>query len=118
MSWETAAAMYGVVLGALLVFGTGIGSAMGFAGILGVSLVSGFALWPTLGDIVWNTTNSFTLVAVPLNPRLTRELTMVYAPEKFRSKLLDAFISFVENKFQQCNIDVVPLKRPVKGRGR
>ena len=23
-------------------------------------------LWPTLGDIVWNTTNSFTLVAVPL----------------------------------------------------
>ena len=59
-----------------------------------------------------------TLVAVPLNPRLTRELSMVYAPEKFRSKLLDAFIGFVENKFQQCNVDVVPLKRPAKGRGR
>jgi DNA-binding transcriptional LysR family regulator len=59
-----------------------------------------------------------TLVAVPLNPRLTRQLSMVYAPEKFRSKLLDAFISFVENKFQQCSIDVIPLKRPVKGRGR
>jgi DNA-binding transcriptional LysR family regulator len=59
-----------------------------------------------------------TLVAVPLNPRLTRELSMVYAPEKFRSKLLDAFISFVENKFQQCNVDVIPMKRPVKGRGR
>ncbi|HEX7970645.1 MAG TPA: LysR family transcriptional regulator [Thiobacillus sp.] len=59
-----------------------------------------------------------TLVAVPLNPRLTRQLSMVYAPEKFRSKLLDAFISFVENKFQQCNTDVVPLKRPNKGRGR
>jgi len=59
-----------------------------------------------------------TLVAVPLNPRLTRQLSMVYAPEKFRSKLLDAFISFVENKFQQCNVDVVPLKRPIKGRGR
>lgn len=59
-----------------------------------------------------------TLVAVKLNPRLTRELTMVYAPEKFRSKLLDAFIGFVENKFQQCNVDVIPLKRPAKGRGR
>ena len=59
-----------------------------------------------------------TLVAVPLNPRLTRQLSMVYAPEKFRSKLLDAFISFVENKFQQCNTDVVPMKRPNKGRGR
>jgi DNA-binding transcriptional LysR family regulator len=59
-----------------------------------------------------------TLVAVPLNPRLTRQLSMVYAPEKFRSKLLDAFISFVENKFQQCNIDVIPLKRQAKGRAR
>ncbi|MFP5403922.1 MAG: LysR family transcriptional regulator [Gammaproteobacteria bacterium] len=59
-----------------------------------------------------------TLVAVPLSPRLTRELSMVYAPEKFRSKLLDAFISFVENKFQQCNADIVPMKRPAKGRGR
>ena len=59
-----------------------------------------------------------TLVAVPLVPRLTRELTMVYAPEKFRSKLLDAFITFVDNKFQQCNTDVIPLKRPGKGRLR
>jgi hypothetical protein len=55
---------------------------------------------------------------VPLNPRLTRQLSMVYAPEKFRSKLLDAFISFVENKFQQCNVDIVQLKRPLKGRAR
>lgn len=59
-----------------------------------------------------------TLVAVPLSPRLTRELSMVYAPEKFRSKLLDAFISFVESKFQQCNLDVIPLKRSAKGRNR
>ncbi|HEY9099135.1 MAG TPA: LysR family transcriptional regulator [Thiobacillus sp.] len=59
-----------------------------------------------------------TLVAVPLVPRLTRELTMVYAPEKFRSKLLDAFITFVDNKFQQCNTDVIPMKRPSKGRAR
>jgi len=59
-----------------------------------------------------------TLVAVPLVPRLTRELTMVYAPEKFRSKLLDAFITFVDNKFQQCSTDVIPLKRPSRGRSR
>jgi tripartite ATP-independent transporter DctM subunit len=66
MTWQMAAALYGVVLLALLVFGAGIGSAMGLVGILAVSLVSGFALWPTIGDIVWNTANSFTLVAVPL----------------------------------------------------
>jgi Transcriptional regulator len=58
-----------------------------------------------------------TLVAIPLDPPLTRQLSLVYAPEKFRSKLLDAFISFVEKKFQQCNVDVVPLKRTGKGRG-
>ena len=55
---------------------------------------------------------------MPLNPRLTRELTMVYAPEKFRSKLLDAFISFVDNKFQECNLDITSLKRSNKGRSR
>ena len=66
MSWQIAIAMYSVVLVALLVFGTGIGSVMGLVGIVGLSLASGFTLWPTLGDIAWNTTNSFTLVAVPL----------------------------------------------------
>jgi tripartite ATP-independent transporter DctM subunit len=58
--------MYGVVLLALLAFGAGIGSVMGLVGLLAVTLVSGVQLWPTLGDIVWNTTNSFTLVAVPV----------------------------------------------------
>ncbi|MBZ0068351.1 MAG: LysR family transcriptional regulator [Thiobacillus sp.] len=57
-----------------------------------------------------------TLVAVQLEPRLTRELTMVYAPEKFRSKLLDAFISFADDKFQQCNVALKPQKRTAKGR--
>ncbi len=59
-----------------------------------------------------------TLAAVPLKPRLTRVLSMVYATEKFRSKLLDAFIGFVEIKFQQCGVDVIPMKRSCKGRGR
>ena len=57
-----------------------------------------------------------TLVAVQLEPKLTREFTFVYSPEKFRSKLLDAFISFVDNKFQQCNIATTPQKHPAKGR--
>jgi LysR family transcriptional regulator, transcriptional activator of the cysJI operon len=36
------------------------------------------------------------LVAVPLKPRLLRQLSLVYADEKFRSKLLQAFLEFVE----------------------
>jgi C4-dicarboxylate transporter DctM subunit len=66
MSWEMAVALYFVVLAALLVFGVAIGSVMGLVGILGITLGSGMRTWSTLGDIVWNTTNSFTLVAVPL----------------------------------------------------
>jgi len=66
ISWTLAVAIYGVVLVSLLVFGVAIGTAMGLVGILGITLIGGVRLWGTLGDIVWNTTNSFTLVAVPL----------------------------------------------------
>ncbi len=66
MSWELALMIYGVTLLGLLVFGVAIGAVMGIVGVLGVTVVSGTALWQSLGDIVWNTTNSFTLVAVPL----------------------------------------------------
>lgn len=66
MSWEVAVLVYGILLFSLLLFGISIGSVMGVVGIIGVSLVGGTSLWPTFGDIVWNTIDSFTLVAVPL----------------------------------------------------
>jgi C4-dicarboxylate transporter DctM subunit len=66
MGWETAVLAYAIVLFACLAFGVGIGSAMGLVGLLGITWLSGTRLWPTIGDIVWNTANSFTLVAVPL----------------------------------------------------
>jgi DNA-binding transcriptional LysR family regulator len=51
------------------------------------------------------------LVALRLDPPLFRELSLVYAPEKFRSKLLDAFIALVETKFAHCNTEMMPLRR-------
>lgn len=66
ISWQLAVEIYAIVLIALLAFGVAIGTVMGFVGILGITLVGGVQLWSTVGDIVWNTTNSFTLVAVPL----------------------------------------------------
>src|SRR5256885_13592133 len=66
MSWQVFVSIYAVVLLSLLLFGVAIGSVMGIVGILGITLISGTLLWTTIGDIVWNTTNSFTLVAVPL----------------------------------------------------
>ena len=37
------------------------------------------------------------LVAIPLDPPLRRQLTLVYPQEKFRSKLLQSFLDFLEN---------------------
>lgn len=36
------------------------------------------------------------LVAIPLNPPLRRQLSLVYPQEKFRSKLLQSFLEFLE----------------------
>lgn len=41
------------------------------------------------------------LVAIPLRPRLTRTLSMVYPKEKFRSKLVATFIEFAAARLKQ-----------------
>jgi len=41
------------------------------------------------------------LVAVPLKPRLIRTLSLVYPKEKFRSKLLGAFVEFATARMKQ-----------------
>ena len=66
MSWELALGVYGILLFALLFFGVAIGSVMGFVGIVGLTVIAGTGFWLTLGDIAWNTLDSFTLTAVPL----------------------------------------------------
>lgn len=55
---------------------------------LGVAIVSGSTIVKELklGD----------LVAVPLDAPLRRQLTLVYAQEKFRTKLLQSFLDFVD----------------------
>lgn len=66
MSWQLALSLYGLMLLVCLLDGVGIGVTIGLVGIVGITLVSGTDLWLSLGDIVWNTTNSFTLVSIPL----------------------------------------------------
>jgi DNA-binding transcriptional LysR family regulator len=55
------------------------------------------------------------LVAIPLDPPLRRPLSLVYSPDKFRSKLLDAFIGFVEERFSVCDT-IVPMKKAASGK--
>lgn len=42
------------------------------------------------------------LVSIPLKPRLTRKLSMVYPKEKFRSRLVTAFVDFVTDRLKEC----------------
>ena len=66
MTWQLALLFYAVLLTGCLLGGVTIGASMGIVGIVGITLVSGTTLWASLGDIVFNTTTSFTLVSVPL----------------------------------------------------
>lgn len=66
MSWTEALIVYTLVLAGCLAGGVGIGVAMGFVGVMGVTLISGTVMWPTLASIIWNTTTDFELVAIPL----------------------------------------------------
>jgi len=66
MSWEVTLLLYAVLLGVAILFGVPVVATMSLVGLVGITLLHGTLLWPSLGDIVWNTVNSFTLTAVPL----------------------------------------------------
>ena len=54
MSWQLTLALYGAILAFCLLGGVTIGASMGLVGIVGISLVSGFGLWSSLGDVVFS----------------------------------------------------------------
>ena len=66
MSWQLTLFVYAVLLGGAIVLGVPVVAAMSLVGVVGITLLRGTLLWPSLGDIVWNTVNSFSLTAVPL----------------------------------------------------
>lgn len=66
MNWEYSLILYIIIVVSLLVGGVWIGTALGMAGVIGVTILSGNKLWQVFGDVFWNISNSFTLTAVPL----------------------------------------------------
>jgi C4-dicarboxylate transporter DctM subunit len=66
MNWPELLLLYLAILAGALIGGASIGAAMGLVGIVGVTIASGTMLWPSLGDIIWNTATNFTLVSIPL----------------------------------------------------
>jgi len=66
MGWEASLLLCVLMVVALLAGGVWVGVAMGFTGLVGITILSGTDLWESLGFILWNTSNSFTMTAVPL----------------------------------------------------
>jgi C4-dicarboxylate transporter DctM subunit len=66
MGWPELLLVYLAILAGSLIGGASIGAAMGLVGIIGVTMASGTMLWPSFGDIIWNTATNFTLVSIPL----------------------------------------------------
>ncbi|MCC7275295.1 MAG: TRAP transporter large permease [Alphaproteobacteria bacterium] len=66
MSWQWMLCLYVAALALLITIGCPIAVALGLAAILGIVVLHGGDLLPTVGDILWNTGNSFTLVAIPM----------------------------------------------------
>lgn len=66
MGWEASLLLYVLLIVILLAGGVWVGVVMAVVGIAGLTLQSGTELWPSLGFVLWNTANSFTLTAVPL----------------------------------------------------
>jgi C4-dicarboxylate transporter DctM subunit len=66
LSWEALLFILGGLLAIVIALGVPVAAAMGLVGIAGITFLRGTQLWPSLGDIIWNTTTSFTLVAIPL----------------------------------------------------
>ena len=63
---------------------------------LGFSIVSraAVATWQRLGE----------LIAIPLNPRLHRTLSMIYPKEKFRSRVVSAFVEFATGRMAALKV--------------
>jgi C4-dicarboxylate transporter DctM subunit len=66
LSWQLSLLVIGGLLTLVIALGVPVAAAMGLVGIVSITLLRGTQLWPSLGDIIWNTASSFTLVAIPL----------------------------------------------------
>ena len=74
-----------------------LGSPEALKGVVAAGL--GFAIMPRIA--VEKERKLGELAVLPLEPRLTRTLSLVYPKEKFRSRLVNSFIEFAKGKLAE-----------------
>ena len=114
MTWAVALTVYTVLLTALIAVGIPIAAAMGFVGILGITLLSGTHLWPSIADVIWNTANSFTLTAIPLFVLMGEIILHSGAAKRFY-RGLSVLLNQIPGGLAQSNIMACALFSAISG---
>ena len=114
MSWHIALLTYTILLSMLIALGVPIAAAMGLVGIVGLTLVSGTQLWPSIADVIWNTANSFTLVAIPLFVLMGEIILRSGAAKRFY-KGLSVLLNRIPGGLAQSNIMACALFSAISG---
>jgi C4-dicarboxylate transporter DctM subunit len=83
MDWQTTLAISLLVLFALLVTGQWIALALGAAGVFSLYLQGGVRFLHPIGDVIWNSVNSFTLIAIPMFVFMGEMILLGGVSEKF-----------------------------------
>ena len=87
----------------LLVFGQWIAFALGAAGLLALFLQGGLLFFRPLGDVIWNSVNNFTLIAIPMFIFMGEMILLGGASEKFY-KAMRLLFSRLPGGLLQVNI--------------
>jgi len=114
MTWQITLLLYGVLLGVAILIGVPVVAAMSLVGVVGITLLHGTLLWPSLGDIVWNTVNSFTLTAVPLFVLMGEIILRSGASSRFYQGVA-VLLNRVPGNLAQANIMACALFSAISG---
>jgi C4-dicarboxylate transporter DctM subunit len=114
VSWQSALLLYAALLGGAIAIGIPVVGAMMLVGLVGITVQSGTLLWPTLGDIVWNTANSFTLSAVPLFVLMGEIILRSGASSRFYQGV-SVLLNRLPGNLAQANIAACALFSAISG---
>ena len=114
MSWQLSLLVYSLLLGVAILIGVPVVAAMTLVGIVGITILHGTLLWVSLGDIVWNTVNSFSMTAVPLFVLMGEVILRSGASSRFYQGISVLF-SRLPGKLAQANIIACALFSAISG---
>jgi tripartite ATP-independent transporter DctM subunit len=114
VTWGASLLTYTIMLAVLIALGVPIAAAMGLVGIVGITLLSGTQLWPSIADVIWNTANSFTLTAIPLFILMGEIILRSGAARRFYMGL-SVLLNRVPGGLAQSNIMACALFSAISG---